>query len=36
MDQIFWILFGLFIGYVVLKGAITFISWIEKIEDKDE
>jgi hypothetical protein len=36
MDQILWILFGLFIGYVFMKGAIAFISWIDKIEDKDE
>lgn len=36
MDQLLLLLFGLVIGFIVIRGAIALISWIEKIEDKDE
>jgi hypothetical protein len=36
MDQVLWILFGLVIGFIFLKGAIALISWIDKMEDNDE
>jgi hypothetical protein len=34
MEQIVWLIIGFAIGYLIVKGALAFISWAEKQEKK--
>jgi len=34
MESVLWIIGGLAIGYVVVKAALLFITWLQKQESK--
>jgi hypothetical protein len=34
MTQILWLLGGFIFGYLIVKGALAFITWAEKQEEK--
>jgi hypothetical protein len=36
MVQAAWVIGGLAVGFLVMKGALALIAWIEKIETKNK
>lgn len=36
MEQVFLLIGGLVIGYIVIMVAIALIAWIEKLDDLDD